>query len=391
VTATGYPDLARPGHGTASNGCDAVLGPAATNECGEIAEPPVMPASERLATTVTEGAPAAGCLGTPNEERRGERPAGTAGGSVRPAAGGATPAGSGMLTLARARRVGHERLPAFDLALDHLARALTPALRSFTSREVDVQIASISTRPFDACLRSVQPPAVFGVFRAVPWEERGLVAVDGGLASSIVDLLLGGRHDLAPTRAEGRSPTAIETTLVERLIRLALEALGDAFAPMAPVQFRGERIETSPQLAAIAHADSPCVLCRLGVKIGERGGMLELLMPHAMLEPARELLLQEPVAQKPGRSRMWTEHLAHEVWLTRVELAAVLEERTIDLREALGFRAGTILHLRARTDSPVSLRHGPAPIAAGVVGRSGDRLVVKVEKLMEHGGEAVDA
>ena len=149
--------------------------------------------------------------------------------------------------------------------------------------------------------------------------------MDSPLIYSIVDVLLGGRRGTIPMRIEGRPYTTIETALVERMIRLVLADLSSSFAPITPVQFRFERTETNPRFAAIARPGNACIVVKLRVEMEDRGGTLEFLIPYATLEPARDLLLQMFMGEKFGRNSIWESHLAREIWMTDVDLEAVLQ------------------------------------------------------------------
>ncbi|MEK0085947.1 flagellar motor switch protein FliM [Benzoatithermus flavus] len=301
-------------------------------------------------------------------------------GTSEPSAGSArTAPGASIVLLDRSRGTGPERWPALELVVDDLARRLTVALRRYTLRAGSVQAAGISTRSLEICLESVPARAVIAVFAAEPWGERGLLVIESCLIDAIVDLTLGGHEDAPPAPCEQRSLTAVGARFGERLIELTLEALGQAFGRIARVVFRYERMETRPELAVVAHPDAPCLFCRLHVCIGRQDGMLALLLPHAMLEPARDRLARKPENGGAKRSALWAEHLAHEVWRANVEIAVVLEERDVRLRDVLGLAVGSVLHLRARTDSPVRLQHEGLTMAIGRIGRSGDRLSVRVE------------
>src|SRR5262249_2338685 len=93
----------------------------------------------------------------------------------------------------------------------------------------------------------------------------------------------------------------------------------------------------------------------------------------------RDLLLQMFMGEKFGRDSIWENHLAGEIWLTSVELEAVLEEQTIGLADALRLEVGSTLRLNTGADPLVTLRCGQVALARGRVGRAGERLVVGVE------------
>ncbi|MCB1885399.1 MAG: flagellar motor switch protein FliM, partial [Geminicoccaceae bacterium] len=207
----------------------------------------------------------------------------------------------GLLSLVNRRGVTYERLPMLEVVLDRLERMLTTSARHFTAENVDVGLETIGAQRFGDYLDSVPLPAMISVFRAVEWDDFGLVAVDGPLIYAIVDVLLGGRRGAGGSRVEGRPYTTIETALIERLVRLLLRDLAQAFTPVAPVEFRFERMETNPRFAAITRPNNACVVFRLRLEMERRGGCVTFVLPYATLEPARDRLLQGFMGEKFGR------------------------------------------------------------------------------------------
>jgi flagellar motor switch protein FliM len=311
------------------------------------------------------------------------------GGNLVAGAGDAALAGgsTGIMSLVQSKDITYERLPMLEVVFDRLERMLTTSVRNFTSENVDISLENISAQRFSDYMSSISIPAMIAIYKAMQWDNYGLIAIDGSMIYSIIDVLLGGRRGTVPMRIEGRPYTTIEASLVERLIRLILDDLGQAFAPITPITFRFERMETNPRFAAIARPSNACIVFKLRIDLEERGGTIDFLIPYATLEPARDLLLQMFMGEKFGRDSIWENHLAREICLTSVELEAVLEEQTVSLQDVLNLKVGSTIQLAARPDWPVSLRCGQTPMATGRIGRSGDRLVIRVEERVETGEE----
>jgi flagellar motor switch protein FliM len=286
---------------------------------------------------------------------------------------------SGLQALVDNNTVSYERLPMLEVVFDRLVRILTASLRNFTSENVELTLESISSLRFGDYLQGVPLPVMIAVFRAVQWDNFGLLTVSSALIYSMVDVLLGGRRGGPPTWPESRPFTSIERALIERLIRLVLADMATAFAPLSAIEFRYERLETNPRFAAIARPTNGAVLFRLRIEIDDRGGPLEILIPYATLEPVRDLLLQMFMGEKFGRDSIWESHLARQMLVTTVELEALLEERAIPLGEVMALQVGTTLALSAKPDTPIIIRCGHVPLLRGRVGRVADHVAIQIE------------
>ncbi len=292
----------------------------------------------------------------------------------------------GIMAIVNSNDVTYERLPMLEVVFDRLERMLTTSVRNFTSENVDVNLDNITAQRFGDYLNSVPLPAMIAVFKAVEWDNFGLVTIDSPMIYSIVDVLLGGRRGTVPMRIEGRPYTTIETSLVERLIRLLLQDLSNAFQPITDVLFRFERMETNPRFAAIARPGNACIVFKMRIDMEDRGGTIEFLIPYATLEPARDLLLQMFMGEKFGRDSIWENHLAREIWVTDVDLEAVLEEQTVSLNFVSKLKVGSVLKLRSRPDSTVTLRCGTVAMLRGKVCQRGDNICIEVEEKLERPG-----
>jgi flagellar motor switch protein FliM len=286
---------------------------------------------------------------------------------------------SGIRAIVNSALVSYERLPMLEVVFDRLVRMMSTSLRNFTSDNVEVSLDNITSVRFGDYLNSIPLPAMLAVFKAEEWDNYGLVTVDSSLIYSIVDVLLGGRRGATAMRVEGRPYTTIERTLVERMIHVVLSDLSAAFDPLSPVTCRFDRLETNPRFAAIARQANAAIVARLRIDMEDRGGRMDLLLPYATLEPVRELLLQMFMGEKFGRDSIWESHLVSELWLTDVEINAVLDQQEISLGEVLDWKVGSKLVLNAVPSSEVTLRCGDVNMFAGKVGRRGRHIAVRIE------------
>lgn len=287
---------------------------------------------------------------------------------------------TGMQAILNSALVSYERLPMLEVVFDRLVRLMSTSLRNFTSDNVEVSLDSIASIRFGDYLNSIPLPAMISVFKAEEWDNHGLITVDSGLIYSIVDVLLGGRRGTAAMRIEGRPYTTIERSLVERMVHVMLQDLSAAFEPLSPVTFRFDRLETNPRFATISRPSNAAIVARLRIDMEDRGGRLELLIPYATLEPVRELLLQMYMGEKFGRDSIWETHLAEELWVTDVDLVAVLDEQVLRLSDVFDLKVGSRIMFNASPESHVDLRCGEVSLYSAKMGRKGDRISVRIEQ-----------
>lgn len=285
---------------------------------------------------------------------------------------------SGLRAIINSAMVSYERLPMLEVVYDRLVRLLTTSLRNFTSDNVEVSLDNITSLRFGDYLNSIPLPAMLAVFKAVEWDNLGIITIDSGLIYGIVDILLGGRAS-PPVRVEGRPYTTIETTLVSRMVEVILEDSMTAFHPLSPVKFELERLETNPRFATIARPANAAILVRLRIDMEDRGGRVEILLPYSTIEPIRHLLLQGFMGEKFGRDPIWEGHLANELWNTDVPVDVVLDEFDVPLSQIMNLKVGQTLPMTKGADDPVILRSSGINLSRGFVGQSNGNMALKLK------------
>lgn len=276
--------------------------------------------------------------------------------------------------------MAYEKLPMLEVVFDRLVRMMATSLRNFMSDNVEVSIESMTSLRFGDYLDSIPLPALIVVFRAVEWENYGLITVDSSQIYSTVDLLLGGRRTKRPIRIEGRPYTTIEQDIVKSMVEVVLADLSAAFDPICPASFKYERLETNPRFATIARNANAALLVRLRIEMEDRGGNVDILLPHATLEPVRELLLQMFTGENFGQDVVWNSHFGKEVRNTDVSVDAVLHETVMTLGEVMRLQVGSTIILDCKPDDEVALKCGEVALTSGTLGRVEDRVAIKLSK-----------
>ena len=290
----------------------------------------------------------------------------------------------GLEALVSSSSITYERLPMLEVVFDRLVRMMTTSLRNFTSDNVEVSLENISSTRFGDFVNSVPLPAMLSVVIAEEWDNYILGVVDSALAYSVVDVLMGGRRGTAAMRIEGRPFTTIERNLVERMINVVLSDLSVAFEPISPITFRLDSLEVNPRFATIARPGDAAILAELRIDMDDRGGRFDLLFPYATLEPVLELLTQMFMGEKFGQDAIWENHLANEVWLTEIELDAVLDQLVISLNEVLNWKPGSRLMLDVKPDTPVEMRCGEVRLFSGKMGQRNGNMAVAIDRRLRN-------
>jgi len=288
------------------------------------------------------------------------------------------PRKSGLKAVIESNVISHERLPMLEVVCEHMVRAFASSMRNLTSDAIDVSLEELTSIRFGDFMGRLEMPAMIGVFNVPQWDNYGVMTVESSLIYAVVDALLGGRRGGGPMRIEGRAFTTIETSLVSRMLELALEDLSAAFEPIAPISMLLERVETSPRFAAIAGPTNIAAVATFRVDMEGRGGKFSILLPYATLEPVREKLLQRFMGQKVGRGNIWEAHMAAELLKTDVSVDVVLGERTLRLEEIRAFAVGQTIALHTAPDDPLEIQCGGVALGRAQIGQRCNNIAVRM-------------
>lgn len=285
---------------------------------------------------------------------------------------------AGVRALTETPDVQHERLPVLETVCEHIVRLMRNSIRNLTAENIEVAVDRITTVRFGNYMMSVPLPATLAVIGAQPWNNPGIVTIHANLIFAYIDMILGRPSGGIPPVIEGRSFTSIELGLIRNLIDRVLTSAEDAFRPITPVKLDIDRLETNPRFASIARPASMAVLARFFLEIGGQRGNFDIVLPHATLEPIRDVLLQSFIGDKLGRDPIWEEHLATEIWSAEVDVSAVVFQGEMPLSRMMDLQVGDTLVLDVRPDDLVSLQCEGTILSYGRMGRADDFMAVKV-------------
>jgi flagellar motor switch protein FliM len=284
---------------------------------------------------------------------------------------------AGIRQLVNSSVISYEKLPMLSVIFDRFERLMSTSLRQFTADNVDISIESVSSVRFGEYLNSIPLPAGISVVNAEGLGGSILMVYESKLIFGVVEVLLGGRKS-KHSRVEDREFTKIERAMITELTNMMLGDLISAFEPVAPVEFKYERMESNPRFAFITQENNACILVTVKIALDGREGKVQFCMPYATLEPIREQLLQKFAGEKFGQDNIWENHLAQNLYdadiVAKVELAKV----KVMLNEALKWKIGDVLKLNVKPNQPVKINLEGITAMIGQVGNVDDQLAVKI-------------
>ncbi|GGG12343.1 flagellar motor switch protein FliM [Paenibacillus abyssi] len=289
----------------------------------------------------------------------------------------------------RAVRFSKDHIRSLTRIHENFARFLTTYFSAQLRTFVQINVVQVEQLPYDEFIRSIPKMTILNIFEAEPLEGRMVLEVHPNVAYAMLDRLLGGQGS-APSKINAL--TEIETIVMERIFSRAFDSLQEAWKTVIDLSPRLEALETNPQFMQIVSPNETIALISLSTKIGETTGMINLCIPHVVIEPIMSRLSVHHwfVSQKKSRAPEEVEVLEQRVSKAKLAIVAELGSSTISVREFLGLALGDVIALNKNVGEGLHIKVGEKLKFIGSPGSVKDRLAVQIDEIVSEGVEEHD-
>lgn len=289
----------------------------------------------------------------------------------------------------RAVRFSKDHIRSLTRIHENFARYLTTYFSAQLRTFVQINVVQVEQLPYDEFIRSIPKMTILNIFEAEPLEGRMVLEVHPNVAFAMLDRLLGGMG-IAPSKIG--SLTEIETIIMEKIFSRAFDSLQEAWKTVIDIQPRMEGLETNPQFMQIVSPNETIALISLSTKIGDTSGMINLCIPHVVIEPIMPKLSVHHwfVSQKKSRVPEEMDALRNRVSKANLPIIAELGESNITVREFLELSAGDVISLNKSVQEGLAIRVGDRLKYVGSPGTLKDRVAVQIDEIVSEGVEELD-
>lgn len=286
----------------------------------------------------------------------------------------------------RATRFSKDHIRSLTRIHENFARFLTTYFSAQLRTFVQINVVQVEQLPYDEFIRSIPKMTILNIFEAEPLEGRMVLEVHPNVAFAMLDRLLGGAGS-APAKIG--SLTEIENIIMEKIFSRALETLQEAWKTVIDIEPRLEALETNPQFMQIVSPNETIALISLSTKIGDTTGMINLCIPHVVIEPIMSKLSVHHwfVSQKKSRAPEEFKQLEQRVTKARLPITAELGSSRISIHEFLNLGVGDVITLGKSVDSGLDIKVGDKLKYIGSPGTVRDKIAVQILEIIDEGVE----
>lgn len=289
----------------------------------------------------------------------------------------------------RAVRFSKDHIRSLTRIHENFARYLTTYFSAQLRTFVQINVVQVEQLPYDEFIRSIPKMTILNIFEAEPLEGRMVMEVHPNVAYAMLDRLLGG-VGVSPSKINAL--TEIETIVMERIFSKAFDSLQEAWKTVVDLQPRLEALETNPQFMQIVSPNETIALISLSTKIGDTTGMINLCIPHVVIEPIMPRLSVHSwfVSQKKCRAPEEVEALQFRLNQAKLPFVAELGSSHITVHEFLNLSVGDVITLQKPVNEPLKIRIGDKYKYTGSPGTVRGKMAVQINEPVSEGEEEYD-
>lgn len=288
----------------------------------------------------------------------------------------------------RAVRFSKDHIRSLTRIHENFARYLTTYFSAQLRTFVHISVVQVEQLPYDEFIRSIPKMTVLNIFEAEPLKGRMVMEVHPNIAYAMLDRMLGGTGTAPSTIG---AMTEIETIIMEKIFSRAFESLQEAWKTVIDISPRLEALETNPQFMQIVSPNETIALISLSTKIGDTTGMINLCIPHVVLEPIMsKLSAHQWFVSRKSRVPEEVDALKQRVSKAKLPVVAELGVSQLTVAEFLGLGVGDVISLNKPVHDGLAIKVGDRLKFIGSPGTVKDRVAVQIDEIVIEGAEELD-
>lgn len=286
----------------------------------------------------------------------------------------------------RALRFSKDQIRSLTRIHENFARLLTTFFSAQLRTYVQITVASVDQIPFEEFIRSIPNMTLINVFEVPPLDGNILMEINPNIAYSMLDRLMGGQ---GVSNSKVDSLTEIETKIMTNLFERSFDNLREAWANVADIDPIMTELEVNPQFLQMISPNETVVVISFNTIIGETSGMINICIPHVVLEPIVPNLSVRYWMQtnKKAVSPEQLEILENRVRKAELQIVAELGKTEISIEDFLLLQPQDVIQLNQKIEDPLVLRIGDIPKFSVQPGKLKKRMAVQVIEPLKGGDE----
>lgn len=282
----------------------------------------------------------------------------------------------------RPNKFSKEQLRTLNMIHEKFARLLTTQLSGYLRALVKLNVFAVEQMSFYEFINSIPNPSIIATIDLTPLKGSGLLEINPSISFSVIDRLLGGPGEF---KDKPRGLTEIERIIIEKVLNNMFAALKESWENLINLNPRLEGIETNSQFIQLISPNETVVVITLNGVIGKTEGMINLCLPHIVLEPILHKLstrywFSNTRKEKDSQN---TQELKNRLKKAELPVIARLGRTEITIRDFLSLENNDVIQLEKKADEDIEVWVNNRLKFYGQPGISGNKMAVQITDVVE--------
>ncbi len=286
----------------------------------------------------------------------------------------------------RALRFSKDQIRSLTRIHENFARLLTTYFSAQLRTYVQINVASVDQIPYEEFIRSIPKMTILNVYEVPPLDGRILMEVNPNVAYAMMDRVMGGQG-VSMNKVDNL--TEIETKIMSNLFENGFENLREAWSNVVDIDPMMAEFEVNPQFLQMVSPNETVIVISFNTTIGEISGMINICIPHVVLEPIIPKLSVHYWMQTNHKERLPEEigRIQKTIEKAKIPITTILGKSEISIEEFLSLNNGDVIELNQGINDPMVVNIGNIPKFHGQPGKNNKRLAVQILSPLIGGSE----
>ncbi len=287
---------------------------------------------------------------------------------------------------ARPSKFSKEQLRTLEIIFESYARLVSTYLSGHLRTLVSVEVMNAEAITYSEFSNALINPVILAVADFKPLKGSIILELTPNMGYAIIDRVLGGS---GAGLEKVREFTDIERVILEKIFVQFVQLLREPWKNVVDLEPMLEKIETNSQVVQIISPNEIIALVTLNIKIGNVAGMMNICIPHLVIESIMDKLNTKywftQKEQELGPS--YEEYIQRMIEKSKVPVRAVLGKTHITVREFLELKCTDIVKLDKDIDSDLDIYVGNILKFSGTPGEYKNKVAIKINEVIQREDE----
>ncbi|MGL6174621.1 MAG: flagellar motor switch protein FliM [Cellulosilyticaceae bacterium] len=281
----------------------------------------------------------------------------------------------------RPAKFSKEQLRTLEIIFDNYARLISTYLSGYLRQLVTVEVINSEAITYSEFTNALSNPIILSIIDFNPLEGSIIVELSTNMGYAIIDRVLGGKGE---SIHKVREFTDIEHIILERIFAQFTNLLIEPWENVVELRPTLNKIETNSQVIQFISPNEMVALVTFSIKIGRLEGMMNICIPHLVIDPIMEKLNTKYwfTDNENKIGPMYEKQIKKMVETTAMPLKIVLGKTHITIQEFLGLQPMDIIKLDKNIDSDLDVYVGDILKFKAKPGTYKNKTAVKISDIM---------